>query len=130
AKQFSKASAAGSIVVISILRLPGLISGLFFSKISNWINIKILVRAIPIIYLLSSLVFSSFPSIYSFSMIILMQGLLTGLYWPSDFSLRNDLCHTNLVKFNTSVLRHLSVAQFVSCLAALWFFSPGNEVFG
>lgn len=57
-----------------------------------------------------------------------MFGLFTGVYWPCDNVVRNQLDFGNLVVFNKSVLRRLSFLQMLACFLAFISFSFDNFV--
>ena len=118
-----------SIFVIGFLRLPGMFSGLFIQRILKTLSAGKILIGLPALFLLGSLVFSAAPSVILFSILILFQGLISGLYWPVDFSVRNDLSGGNLIRFNTTVLRKLAITQFLGCLLALWVYSPSGPGF-
>lgn len=113
-----------SILLISFLRIPGLFSGFFLSKISKFITIEHLIQTIPVLYIIFSLFFVLRPSFFSLSLLIIGNGIVSGAYWSADYSIRNKLNHTILVQYNTTVLRRLAIFQFIACCFAVFLYSP------
>ena len=124
--EFGVMDAAASITLISILRLPGMVSGFLLGKINRLVPPEALVLALPVGFLMSSMLFALLPSTATLCLLVLMQGFIAGVYWPSDFTLRSRLSHHSLIDFNTSVLRRLASFQFVACLMALAIYDPST----
>ena len=126
-QRFSVVGASTSILLISVLRLPGLLAGITLDKILKWLPLERLVRIVPTIYFSLSVVFIMWPHVITLALLIVAQGALSGIYWPSDFSIRNMMSHATQVQFNTIVLRRLAIFQFLACCAALWIYSPNHQ---
>ncbi len=128
AEKFSLASASAGIMLIALLRLPGILGGLVISKITRYVSQHSIIKFVPILNAAFSLLFVVFPHLVTFCLLIVAQGIVAGLYWPTDYSVRNNLNHADLVKFNMIALRRLAVAQFVTCCAALFIFETGLDI--
>ncbi|MCB0348257.1 MAG: hypothetical protein KDD37_05450, partial [Bdellovibrionales bacterium] len=102
-------------VLISFLSLPGLLSGLLISKVVKHVEDKTIVCVLPVVYIISGLIFLTFPDIVTLSVVMLCNGFISGLYWPLDYSFRNKLSPSTLINFNTNITRKFSIAQVLSC---------------
>mgnify|MGYP001560630012 CR=1 FL=1 len=115
-----------SIVLIAVVRLPGVLSGIFYSHVSAKVPPRFWVRALLISYCAVGFTFLAFPSAVTMSYVVLFAGLNIGIHLPSDIMLRNQLTGDDLVHFNTIVLRWLAVFQFAACCLAIWLYSGGQ----
>jgi hypothetical protein len=122
-QKFDIIDAATSIFAISVLRIPGLLAGYYVVPVSQLLGADLLLKALPLIYFLFTLIFLFFPSMTTLGFFVISNGLVAGLFWPLDAGRRQCLSHDQLVGFNTGVLRALSVAQLISCFLALAIFS-------
>lgn len=113
------AAAWRSTELIAFLCLPGLILGGFFDRIAAGLPKAWLLYALPGIYMASGLLFLTRMSPGALAFVILCNGLVQGLYWPADYSTRNQLPPKQLIAFNSMVLRRFSIAQFFSCLTVI-----------
>ncbi|MAF91617.1 MAG: MFS transporter [Bdellovibrionota bacterium] len=112
------------ILLIAILRLPGILAGSYFYKLFESIPQKFLLIAPPVLAILSNILFLIFPSKLLFSTSILFQGFVYGVYWPTDTGVRNEITNQNkLIFFNSRVLKRLSLYQLASCVLALYIYS-------
>ncbi|MFL5346856.1 MAG: MFS transporter [Hyalangium sp.] len=116
-------TASASIVLIALLRLPGMLSGLFFDRIRALVRPERIVRLQPWLYCGASLLFLLVPGMPSMLLVWLLGGLNGGFYNPADYTLRNQLQGGALVRFNTLVMRGLALFQLAGCLVALYLFS-------
>lgn len=122
-QKWGVSSVSTGILYIGFLRVPGLLTGFRIQAIAKLISLEKLVVYIPLAYISTSLLFVAVPNFVSLVCLILLQGLVSGIYWPADFSIRNKLSHVDQVKFNTHVLRRLAVFQFLACCAAWYIYS-------
>ncbi len=115
-----------SIVVIALLRLPGLIMGLFYNRLQNFISARFWIRVLPLTYTASGFLFLLMPSSGAMGVMVFMSGLNAGVYYPADILVRSAMSGNDLVHFNTLVLRWLAIFQFTSCCIAIWIYSSGE----
>lgn len=118
------ASVANSIYFIALLRAPGLFLGLRYTTIFRNLRSSTIITIVSLFYFLSIFVFLIRPSIAFFAITVLAQGLFSGVYWPTDLAVRNQLASKPQILFNTSVLKSLSSFQFICLLALLLFEDP------
>lgn len=115
-------------LLMGVMALPGLICGLLLSKITTYINSYKVIYILPLIYILSGLLFLAYPDITTLSLVMIFNGFITGVYWPLDYSFRNKMDSLELVKFNTNVTRGFSIAQAISCSFVVLLSSHSNFI--
>lgn len=121
-ERYAMFDASVGVAAIALLRLPGMLAGLQFRKVVDTFSLDRIIKILPILYFVSGVLFISSPTAFSFCILLLLQGLMSGVYWPADYSIRNTLGHRKLVAFNTEALRRLVLFQALSCLTALALF--------
>ena len=129
ADRFSVLPTSQTLLLLSVLRIPGMLGSIYFEKLAKLTSLRRLVQFIPCVYLMLSVFFAIRPALPTLVALILSQGLLVGVYWPADLSIRNQLSNTQLITFNTVAVRRLACFQFVSCCFALIVFSPAVNGF-
>jgi hypothetical protein len=121
-EKLSIVSTSLGIILVGALRLPGALAGLYISNIHKTIDTDKIIFWLPILNILLCIILVTLPSLTALLILTLCQGLISGLYWPTDFAIRNCLPHNQLVKFNTLALRRLAVYQFLACICAVIIF--------
>ena len=119
-------SLSKNVLLMAVFKLPGLILGLFFGKLSQKYSTDSFLTVFPILVFCSSLLFLIHPSEFTFIIIILTGGLVSGLYWPADTLARSRLTGKELIKFNRLVLFWFASAQLVACCMAIIVFTQEN----
>lgn len=123
-QQYAIVSASTAILLMSIFRIPGMIGSFFIDRILGLISKERLISFLPGIFVIACLLFTSIPSIFSLIFLITIQGILAGIYWPVDMSIRNQIPASMMINYNAKVLRRLAGFQFISCCVALIIFDP------
>ncbi|MGF1426412.1 MFS transporter [Kitasatospora sp. LaBMicrA B282] len=116
-------AAGASITLLAVLRAPGMVLGLAYNRLSRRIPPQLWVLALPVVYVVATALFLWAPSLWSVGGVLLLGGLNTGVYAPSDAVIRNGIPTEHLVGFNVIVLRWLGVFQALACTAALTVFN-------
>lgn len=109
-----------TLLMIALLRAPGLFSSLFFEKISSFFNPELFIIYLPLLQFIGTAFFFIHPSHYSMSILILINGVQTGLYNPSDSIIRRRLSNCDLIIFNSKVLKIFSFCQMLATLISIF----------
>lgn len=111
-----------SIIAIALLRMPGVISGIFFGRIQEKIPPRVWVRLLPVIYTVAGYLFLISPATGTMGLMVFFSGLNTGIFSSSDVLVRNQLSGQDLIHFNKLVLRWLAIFQFTACCISIWMY--------
>jgi Bacterial extracellular solute-binding proteins, family 5 Middle len=112
-----------NIYLLAIFSLPGLLLGYFFGKFSRKIDTDVFISCTPFVVVGVSCLFLIYPSEASYILLVVIWGLVRGLYWPSDTLARSRIPTDDLVQFNAKMLQRFSLAQLVACCVSLIVFS-------
>jgi hypothetical protein len=116
-------TASTSILLLAVLRAPGLLLGLAFDRIRRRVPPRFWATRLPVAYVLVAASYLASPNAWSVYALLLLGGLNVGVFTPSDAIIRNSIPDEQLVGFNVIVLRWLGVFQALACLGALAVFS-------
>ena len=110
-----------SLLEYALVRAPALFLGLWLvAKIVKNRALFLLLVFIPAGYLFCNFLYVTVPLRPSFTLLLVVQGFLSSIYWAIDSTFRAKLPPGQLVEFNTFVLRSLAIIQFVACICSLW----------
>lgn len=126
-ERYSIVSASQGLYLIALLRLPGMVAGFNLTGMIKKLGSTRLILGIPAANIIASLAFVIFPSLASYCLLIIVQGFVSGVYWPTDYTKRSELPHVRLVPFNKHALRRIAVFQALACVAAIIIFGHQNE---
>ena len=116
-----------NIYLNAALSLPGIIIGMFFSRIVTIVSKSTIVLVAPSLAILSTGLFLAVPNLLTMSIIFLVGGLFAGVFESADYSIRNMMATMKQIKFNTVVTRYCAVAQIISACCA-YFFLDSPEI--
>lgn len=119
-------SVSGSILLISILRMPSVIIGLNLERIHKAILLDAFIKIFPFLYIFLSLLFLLCPSIITMMLTVIMAGAFTGVYMPIVLNILNLLPANLTIKYNTFVIRWIGIFQGLACIASVFIYN--NEV--
>jgi MFS family permease len=109
------------IFLIAALRLPGMLFSLFSDRIFRYIHPTKLAATAVALFSVSTILFSIFPSIWTYASLAVAQGLISGAYWSADTAIRNQLAHEELIHVSSKTLRRLALFQLAGCLVSYQF---------
>ncbi|WP_036771837.1 MFS transporter [Photorhabdus australis] len=120
-------SVSTSILFLSLIRLPGLIAGYHFDKLTHFISLRAVVFLFPLTYVLASALFILFPNVYTITFTMFMGGISIGIYNPSCINLINELTREKAVTVNAFMLRCIGFFQTTGCVLSMIFYG-GDEL--
>ncbi|MEV6350752.1 MFS transporter [Actinoplanes sp. NPDC051851] len=125
-KEFGVMAANTSILLLAVLRLPGMLLGLAYDRVRRWASPLTWATVLPIVFVTVAATYLVQPNAWSVYGLLLLGGLNIGVFAPSDAVIRNQIPGAYLIGFNVIVLRWLGVFQAVACLGAILVFTYGG----
>ena len=99
------------------------IINLYYSKASSESWDRIILYIIPAVFILLSVGFNLYPSILFYVLITFAAQAYYSIFNTSDYNFRIKLPKDEMIKYNTRITRYFSIAQIISCIFALAYFS-------
>ncbi|AVT38329.1 hypothetical protein C6W10_19905 [Plantactinospora sp. BB1] len=125
-KEFGVMAASTSILLLAVLRLPGMLLGLAYDRVRRWASPRTWATALPIVFVAVAATYLIQPNVWSVYGLLLLGGLNIGVFGPSDAVIRNQIPGPYLIGFNVIVLRWLGVFQALACVGAMLVFTYGG----
>ncbi|MBC75174.1 MAG: hypothetical protein CME64_04095 [Halobacteriovoraceae bacterium] len=120
------ASISHSILLLAAFKLPGIIAGFKFEYLKEKLGMLKLLYITPWLALFATLTYMLSPSLISYLVVILTFSLVESVYWPADYSVRDQLNTSLKIKFNKLNLRLFALFQGLGCLIGYAIFHFGN----
>lgn len=99
------------------------IINLYYSKASSESWDRIILYIIPAVFIILSVGFNLYPSILFYVLITFAAQAYYSIFNTSDYNFRIKLPKDEMIKYNTRITRYFSIAQIISCIFALAYFS-------
>ncbi|EDM66666.1 hypothetical protein PE36_03099 [Moritella sp. PE36] len=116
-------TAAQSVLIMTLLRLPSLIGGFYFERIIKVMSLVRIVSFFPCAYLLASIIFIMYPSMYTMLTTMFLGGISIGLYNPACVNILNSIERHQAVEANIIILRAIGLFQGIACLISMYLYS-------
>lgn len=116
-------SVSGSILLISILRMPSVIIGLNLERIHKAIFLDAFIKIFPLFYVVLSLLFLIYPSAITMILTVIMAGAFTGVYMPIVLNILNLLPANLTIKYNVFITRWIGIFQGLACVASIFIYN-------
>lgn len=116
-------TASHSLFFLSLMRLPSMVGGLFFNRLTTHLAAHRIVAIFPVIYVLSSAVFVMMPNTETMLLTMFVGGINIAIYTPAYINVLNALPRADIIEANKVVLRSIGFFQGSACLVSMYLYS-------
>lgn len=129
ADKVSTIDASIGVLMLAVLKTPGLALGVFYREVREKISTAFFLTVPIILMICFGFLFLFYPFKSIFCMTVILLGIVEGTFWSATDEVISSLSPKNMIEVNGVNLRRLSIFQFVSCIFALIAYSSDNFIF-